>query len=291
MDKYLDYIENYFRNVVFPKILEILHIINIYTCILLDKYRFFQKSCVVNSDRCVPDDFLLSYDTFCENSEEFMIKSSTNELKYGNMITNNIRLNISEDTINKVAIISEMINPQYVINVATNTPNVKYDIYTSNRDIWKPVENINIYESNDILTSNELYDIIYVGLHVCHGKYKEYYSTLKRKLNHNSKLIIQCIISTDYINTKPINIRNTLTFRDFFNFKNNYAGDYIIPSLKEFIKFYTLIDLFPLKCLENDVRLIKNNVDKGTLMYSLMEKTTAIMKIMGNKYYVACFEY
>lgn len=291
MDKYLDAIENYFRNRVFPKILDILHIIYIYSCIILDKYGMFQKTHSVNNDSCVPDDFLLSYDNFCENSEEFMIKTDTNELNYGKMITNNIRLNISEDTINKVAIVSEMINPQYVINLATNTPNVKYDIYTSNPDIWKPIENINIYDKNDISNTNEFYDRIYVGLHVCHGKYKEYYSTLKKKLNHNSKLIIQCIISIDYIYTKPINIRNTLTFRDFFNLKNSHSGDFIIPSIKELIKFYTLIDLFPLKCLENDVKLIKNNVGKGTSMYSLLEKTITIMKLMGNTYYVACFEY
>jgi len=132
---------------------------------------------------------------------------------------------------------------------------------------------------------------MYVGLHVCSADYEQYYDNLKKKMYTNGKMIIQTIVSLESNSNNSINLRNTLSFRNFFNNKHKGYANYIIPPLCSIIKKYKLIDIMPIKHLENDTKLLKTKHDKYTQPYDLILRAQVCIKLMGNKYYVANFEY
>lgn len=292
---FLKQTEIYIRNtlwVSYNKIQEIIYIIGIYLMAILDNYQLFQlkKSIIKRGD--VPMDFKLTHDNIYSDFNNLLIDTYSKELKYGKMISHNIRLDIT-DTIGSVCIISEIINPFFIFHLAKNTVTVQYHVYTKNRDNYKDIEleNVKIFYIEDIYDTHELYDRMYVGLHVCSGNYDEYYDKLKKRMYTNGRMIIQTIVSLDCDSNNIINLRNTLSFRYFFN--NQYKGyaDYIIPPLCRLVKKYKLIDIIPIKHMENDTKLLKTKHTKYSQEHDFLSKIQACIKLMGTKYYVANFEY
>lgn len=291
MDLYLDKVENYIKNVIFPGIYHIIYVIRIYLLILLDKYNFFQHKHTVAKRDHLPLDFNLNHDNIYVDFNENLVDSYS-ELRYGKLITSNIRLDIN-DNITSVCIISETINPYFVYHLALNMKNVYFHVYTKNRDNYKNIklDNISLFYIDDIYDTKELYERMYVGLHVCSGDYENYYENLKRKVYTNGKMVIQNIVSINNNSNNIVNLRNTITFRNFFNNKYKSYGDYLVPPLCKLIKKYSLIDIIPLQSFENDVNRILNKHKIYTQEYDFLFKIKATMKLMGYKYYVACFEY
>ena len=293
--------DNFFENTVknvreilwisYNKAQEIMYVIGIYLMAILDKYQMFQLKIPITKRDHLPMDFKLTHDNIFVDLDK-LTDTYSMELKYGKMISHNIRLDINDNT-GSVCVISESINPFFIFHIAKNMKLVQFHVYTKNRDNYKNIklENVKIFYIEDIYDTHELYDRMYVGLHVCSADYEQYYDNLKKKMYTNGKMIIQTIVSLESNSNNSINLRNTLSFRNFFNNKHKGYANYIIPPLCSIIKKYKLIDIMPIKHLENDTKLLKTKHDKYTQPYDLILRAQVCIKLMGNKYYVANFEY
>ena len=268
-----------------------MYVIGIYLMAILDKYQMFQLKIPITKRDHLPMDFKLTHDNIFVDLDK-LTDTYSMELKYGKMISHNIRLDINDNT-GSVCVISESINPFFIFHIAKNMKLVQFHVYTKNRDNYKNIklENVKIFYIEDIYDTHELYDRMYVGLHVCSADYEQYYDNLKKKMYTNGKMIIQTIVSLESNSNNSINLRNTLSFRNFFNNKHKGYANYIIPPLCSIIKKYKLIDIMPIKHLENDTKLLKTKHDKYTQPYDLILRAQVCIKLMGNKYYVANFEY
>lgn len=293
--------DNFFENkeknvreilwISYNKAQEIMYVIGIYLMAILDKYQMFQLKIPITKRDHLPMDFKLTHDNIFVDLDK-LTDTYSMELKYGKMISHNIRLDINDNT-GSVCVISESINPFFIFHIAKNMKLVQFHVYTKNRDNYKNIklENVKIFYIEDIYDTHELYDRMYVGLHVCSADYEQYYDNLKKKMYTNGKMIIQTIVSLESNSNNSINLRNTLSFRNFFNNKHKGYANYIIPPLCSIIKKYKLIDIMPIKHLENDTKLLKTKHDKYTQPYDLILRAQVCIKLMGNKYYVANFEY
>ena len=293
--------DNFFENTVknvreilwisYNKAQEIMYVIGIYLMAILDKYQMFQLKIPITKRDHLPMDFNLTHDNIFVEFDK-LIDTYSKELKYGKMISHNIRLDINDNT-GGVCIISESINPYFIFHIAKNMKRVQFHVYTKNRDNYKNIklENVKIFYIEDIYDTQELYEIMYVGLHVCSADYEQYYDILKKKMYTTGKMIIQTIVSLETNSNNIINLRNTLSFRKFFNNKHKGYANYIIPPLCSIIKKYKLIDIMPIKHLENDTKLLKKKHFKYTPPHDLILRTQACIKLMGTKYYVANLEY
>jgi hypothetical protein len=293
--------DNFFENkeknvreilwISYNKAQEIMYVIGIYLMAILDKYQMFQLKIPITKRDHLPMDFKLTHDNIFVDLDK-LTDTYSMELKYGKMISHNIRLDINDNT-GSVCVISESINPYFIFHIAKNMKLVQFHVYTKNRAPYTYInlENVKIFYIEDIYDTHELYDRMYVGLHVCSADYEQYYDNLKKKMYTNGKMIIQTIVSLESNSNNSINLRNTLSFRNFFNNKHKGYANYIIPPLCSIIKKYKLIDIMPIKHLENDTKLLKTKHDKYTQPYDLILRAQVCIKLMGNKYYVANFEY
>ena len=293
-DNFFENAETYVRDTLwisYNKLQEIIYILGIYLMAIFDKYQMFQLKLPITKRDHLPMDFKLTHDNIFVDLDK-LTDTYSMELKYGKMISHNIRLDINDNT-GSVCVISESINPFFIFHIAKNMKRVQFHVYTKNRDNYKNIEldNVKVFYIEDIYDTHELYDRMYVGLHVCSADYEQYYDNLKKKMYTNGKMIIQTIVSLESNSNNSINLRNTLSFRNFFNNKHKGYANYIIPPLCSIIKKYKLIDIMPIKHLENDTKLLKTKHDKYTQPYDLILRAQVCIKLMGNKYYVANFEY
>ena len=294
-DNFFEKMEKNVRNtlwVSYNKLQEIIYIIGIYLMAILDKFQMFQLKIPITKRDHLPMDFKLTHDNIYIEFSKLLINKYSKELNYGKMISHNIRLDINDNT-GSVCIISESINPYFIFHIAKNMKLVQFHVYTKNRDNYKNIEleNVKVFYIEDIYDTRELYDKMYVGLHVCSADYEQYYDILKKKMYTNGKMIIQTIVSLENNSNNIINLRNTLSFRKFFNNQHKGYANYIIPPLCKFIKNYKLIDIMTIKHLENDTKLLKTTHTKYSQEHDFLSKIHVCIKLMGTKYYVANFEY